>query len=99
MKNTMWLGALLLAALPLFCQSTQNKKFQELLRFTLSETPEQIFKVMGVPARVDDSSGGYQSWQYEPPADEHNDDNTPPAWFFCLRSGDRQLLSVTRNFD
>lgn len=32
-------GAVLIAALPLLCQTPHNGKIQELLRFTLNETP------------------------------------------------------------
>src|SRR5664279_1508538 len=92
-------GALLVAALPLLCQTPQNGKVQELLRFSLNESPEQIVALLGRPQRVDDSLAGYQSWQYEFSAAEENDDNSPPAWFVCLNPAKRQVLSVTRNFD
>ena len=92
-------GALLVAALPLLCQTPRNGKIQELLRFTLNETPEQIQSLLGRPQRIDDSLAGYQSWQYEFSADEENDDNSPPAWLVCLSAAKRQVLSVTRNFD
>jgi len=97
-RRRLW-GALLFAALPLFTQTGPNAKMQEFLRFTLDETPEQIIQRMGRPERIDDSVSRYQSWQYGAPADEANDDNSPPAWFFCLRADNRQILSVTRNFD
>ena len=92
-------GALLIALLPLLCQTPQNRKLQELLRFSLHESPEQIVSLLGRPQRIDDSLGGYQSWQYEFSAAEENDDNSPPAWFVCLSTARRQVLSVTRNFD
>ena len=92
-------GALLIAALPLLCQTPQNKKTQELLRFTLNESPGQVMTLLGRPNRIDDSAAGYQSWQYEFPAEEENDDNSPPAWFVCLSTANRQVLSITRNFD
>jgi hypothetical protein len=92
-------GALLLAALPLFCEGGENRKVQEILRFTLQETPEEIAKLIGRPSHVDDSVPGYQSWQYEPPPEENGDDNSAPAWFVCLRTGTRQVVSITRNFD
>ena len=88
-----------MAALPLLGQSPQNNKIQELLRFSLNEGPEQIVTLLGRPQRVDDSLAGYQSWQYEFSAAEENDDNSPPAWFVCLGTARRQVLSVTRNFD
>ena len=92
-------GALLVAALPLLCQTPQNSRLQELLRFSLNESPEQIVSLLGRPQRIDDSLAGYQSWQYEFSAAEENDDNSPPAWFVCLSTVRRQVLSVTRNFD
>ena len=92
-------GGLLVAVLPLLCQPPQNSKIQELLRFSLNESPEQIAALLGRPQRIDDSLAGYQSWQYEFSAAEENDDNSPPAWFVCLSTGRRQVLSVTRNFD
>jgi hypothetical protein len=92
-------GALLLAALPLVCETPQNRKIQELLQFTLDESPEEIVARLGRPNHIDDSSAGYQSWQYEFPAGEENDENSPPAWFVCLDTARRQVLSVTRNFD
>ena len=88
-----------MAALPLMCQTPQNTKIQELLRFSLNESPEQIVSLLGRPQRIDDSLAGYQSWQYEFSAVEENDDNSPPAWFVCLNTSKRQVLSVTRNFD
>ena len=91
-------GALLVAALPLLCQTAPNR-VQELLRFSLNESPEQIVALLGRPQRVDDSLAGYQSWQYEFSAAEENDDNSPPAWFVCLSTARHQVLSVTRNFD
>jgi hypothetical protein len=97
-RRCLW-GALLTAALPLFCQTSPNKKIEQFVRFTLDESPEQIVRAMGRPDHIDDSSPRYLSWQYESPPDEANDDNTAPAWFFCLKSENRQLLSVTRNFD
>jgi hypothetical protein len=72
---------------------------QDLLRFTLNENPEQVIALLGRPQRIDDSMAGYQSWQYEFSADEQNDDNSPPAWFVCMNTAKRQILSVTRNFD
>jgi len=91
-------GALLLAALPLFCQAPERKSDQ-LLRFTAIDSPEQVVALIGRPARVDDSVPGYQSWQYEFSADEKNDDNSPPAWFVCLSTVSHRVMSVTRNFD
>ena len=91
-------GALLTAALPLLCQTTKDGRLQELLRFTLNEKPEQIVTMLGRPQRIDDSLAGYQSWQYEFSADEESDDNSPPAWYVCLSTSRRQILSVTRNF-
>ena len=90
--------ALLVAALPLSSQTTQDTRIQELLRFTLNENPEQILTMLGRPNRIDDSVAGFQSWQYEFSSDEEPDDNTPPAWFVCLSTSRRQVLSVTRNF-
>jgi len=91
-------GALLLV-LPLFSEGGENRKVQEILRFTLGETPEEVARLIGRPSHLDDSVPGYQSWQYEPPAEESGDDNSAPAWFVCLRTGTRQVVSVTRNFD
>src|SRR5215831_3672883 len=99
MMRPCFAGALLLAALPLFCQTPKVPKTHEILRFSLNETPEQILKLLGRKDRIDDSTPGYQSWQYEPPADEPGDDNGAPAWFVCIRTGDRRILSITRNFD
>lgn len=92
--------AFLVAALPLGGQTQpRNAKIQELLRFTLNETAAQVRERMGPPTRIDDSVAGYLSWQYDHPADERNDDNSPPAWFICIRAAGGQILSVTRNFD
>jgi hypothetical protein len=99
MKKGYLAGALLLAALPVLCETPQNAKTQELLRFTLDESPEQIVTRLGRPNHIADSAAGYQSWQYEFPASEESDDNSPPAWFVCLDTARRQVLSVTRNFD
>jgi len=90
--------ALLVATLPLSSQTQQNTRIQELLRFTLNENPEQILTMLGRPNRIDDSVAGFQSWQYEFSNDDELDDNTPPAWFVCLSTSRRQVLSVTRNF-
>ena len=97
-KHHPW-GALLLVALPLFCQTPSNKKTHELLRFTLNESPEQIIALLGRPEHVQDSFAGYQSWRYDWPPGEENDDNSPPAWIVCIRTDNRQVLSVMRNFD
>ncbi len=88
-----------MVALPLFCQIPQNGKIQKLLRFTLNESPEQVMTLLRRPDRIDDSAAGYQSWQYEFGADEESDDNSPPAWFVCINTARREVLSVTRNFD
>jgi hypothetical protein len=90
---------LLLAALPVFCQSPENPKLQQLLRFTLNESPETVLKLLGNPTHIDDSLRGYQSWQYEFGADEQSDDNSPPAWYVCVNTSTRQVVSITRNFD
>jgi hypothetical protein len=99
MTNCIVAGALLLAALPLSCQTLQNSKVEELLRFTLNENPQQILTLLGRPNRIEDSAGGFQSWQYEFSADEESGDNSPPAWLVCLSVPKRQVLSVTRNYD
>ena len=94
-------GLLLLATVPLLSQASGSPdaaKIGELLRFTMKESPADVVRLMGRPERVDNSSPAFESWQYEGPADEDHDDNSPPGWFICVRSGDRQLLSVTRNF-
>ena len=54
-------GALLIAALPLVCQTAPNHRVQELLRFSLNESPEQVAALLGRPQRIDDSLAGYQS--------------------------------------
>ena len=92
-------GALFLAALPLSCQTLQNSKVEELLRFTLNENPQQILTLLGRPSRIEDSAAGFQSWEYEFSGDEESDDNSPPAWLVCLTIPKREILSVTRNFD
>jgi hypothetical protein len=97
MRRPIVWGALFTLALPLFSQAPD--KVQALLRFTLDESPDQIIKLLGSPSHIDDSLKGYQSWQYEAPPEEDRDDNSPPAWFVCVRSADRRILSVTRNFD
>ncbi|PWU08807.1 MAG: hypothetical protein C5B51_07195 [Terriglobia bacterium] len=99
MAKYFWRGALLFAVLPLFSQAPPNKKTQELLRFTLNEGPDRIVSLIGPPARIDDAVPGYQSWQYEFAPDEQSDDNSPPAWLICLRTRNREIVSVTRNFD
>lgn len=91
-------GVLLAAALPILSQTQPARKTAEILRFTLSESPEEIVKLLGRPEHMDESLPGFQSWQYETMAGKDSDDNSPPAWFVCLRSG-RTVLSVTRNFD
>jgi hypothetical protein len=90
---------LLLAAFPVFCQAPPSHKPQELLRFTLDESPEQIAALLGRPEHIDDSTRGYKSWQYSFGPDEASDDNSPPAWLICATTGKWQVLSVTRNFD
>ena len=57
--------ALLVATLSLSSQTQQDARIQELLRFTLNESPQQILTLLGRPNRIDDSVAGYQSWQYE----------------------------------
>jgi len=95
-------GVALFTALPLLSQTmfpqTANEKTHSLLRFTLEEKPEGITRLLGRPGHVDDSTRDYKSWQYETADSEDHDDNLPPAYILCLRTGDDQLLSVTRNF-
>jgi hypothetical protein len=94
-----WLiGVALLAALPLISQTVFNQKTHSLLRFTLEEKPEAIARLLGRPNSVDDSARDYKSLQYETVDGEEHDENLPPAYILCLRAGDEQLLSVTRNF-
>jgi hypothetical protein len=99
MRGLLFAGALLAVALPSFAQLPSDPKIQEILRFTLDESPDQIVRIMGRPTHIDDSLKAYQSWQYDAPPDEDNDDNTPPAWFFCVSTTSNRILSVTRNFD
>jgi hypothetical protein len=97
MTGRFFSGALLLAALPLLSASA-DPKIHAIMGFTLDEDSAGIAKLIGPPSRVDDSTPTYQSWQYEPPADEDVDDNSPPAWLVCVHTTSRRVLSVTRNF-
>jgi hypothetical protein len=57
LRHQVW-RALLLAVLPVFSQTAANPKPQEVLRFTLNESPQQIVRLMGPPSKVDDSLAG-----------------------------------------
>jgi hypothetical protein len=96
-RHPVW-GALLLAVLPVFSQTAPNPKTQDVLRFTLNESPRQIVRMMGPPSQVDDSLAGYQSWHYEFLPREQSDSDPPPAWLILIRMDSRQIVSVTRNF-
>src|SRR5262245_49896776 len=99
MRRLLFAGALLAVAFPSFAQLPSDPKIKEILRFALDESPDQIVSIMGRPTHIDDSLKAYQSWQYDAPPDEDNDDNSPPAWFFCVSTTSNRILSVTRNFD
>jgi hypothetical protein len=92
------LGAALLA-LPLWAQTAENSKVRAFLRFTMDEKPAEIVRLIGKPGRVDDTSRNFQSWMYDAADDEDHDDNLPPAYIICLRNGDQQIMSITRNYD
>src|SRR5205085_6426731 len=60
MRPNWFIGLALLGMLPLLSQTLPVKKTHSLLRFTLAETPEEIFRLIGRPDHVDDSSRTYQ---------------------------------------
>ena len=88
------LGASLLAAPWAFSQSPVPAA-EEILKFSLEETREQIVSVLGQPAQIADASPDYFTWYYQIGVS----DNHEHSHLLLFSKKDAELISVTRNFE
>jgi hypothetical protein len=66
----------------------------ELLAFTLDETPADVATRLGAPAHTGAFGPGYFSWFYQIGVEDLHDFSHT----LCFREPDRKLISITRDF-
>jgi len=87
-------GAWLLAA-PLFFLLQAEDKQTELLRFSLKEDATTVGQLLGAPAQTGEAGPDHFSWFLQIGMDDHHD----YSHVLLFRKQDRQLVSVTRNYE
>lgn len=96
MRLTATLWGVLLWAGPLFSQvaepAIKNGQFNW---FALTETKQQVTKVMGLPRMVADFAADFVSWQYQVGDIDHEDFSHQ----LVFRKSTQALISITRNYD
>ncbi len=86
----MLFGALLLGAAP-----HPSAGDRQILDLSLTETPDQVTRILGRPALVADFAGDFLSWQYQIGDIDHHEFSHQ----LVFRRSTRSLISVTRNYD
>ncbi|MFN0171935.1 MAG: hypothetical protein ACKV22_36440 [Bryobacteraceae bacterium] len=94
------LGALLVAAPPLFCErpgepSDSQNQTGFLLKFTLEESFDQVRARVGKPTQIAAFGPNFVTWQYQVDMHDHHEF----SHLFCFGDSDRKLVSVTQNFE